>query len=36
MDSARFRTSRTLDELRSENLKLGEAEPGTAPFIYLP
>jgi hypothetical protein len=30
MDSVRFRTSWTLDELRSENLKLEEAEPDTA------
>jgi hypothetical protein len=36
MDSVRFRTSWTLDELRSENLKLGEAEPDTAPFTYVP
>jgi len=36
MDSVRFRTAWTLDELRSENLKLGEAEPDTAPFTYVP
>src|SRR5258705_11544000 len=34
MDSVRFRTSWTLDELRSENPKLGGAEPDTAPFTY--